>query len=237
MTTVSLFQFMPYGAPELQSVARQNMVRALLLSSVLCTMALASVGLVQMIPREGSGPPPIVISIDRILPPPSIDEYRSVPPVVPAAATRATAGIAVPVPDAQAAPEASIASQDQLRVENPGLGRGEVPIVIEQPAAPETLPAFRQYVYVDEMPAPVRTVEPVYSDIAREAGVTGRVVVYVLVGKDGRVRDARVDEKVNVPMLNDQALAAARQWVFKPALSNNVPVPVWVSVPFIFTLR
>jgi len=28
-----------------------------------------------------------------------------------------------------------------------------------------------------------------------------------------------------------------RQWVFKPALSNNKPVAVWVAVPLKFTLR
>jgi len=44
-TVVSLFEFMPYGAPELQSVARRYMVRALLLSSMLCTLLFAAAGL------------------------------------------------------------------------------------------------------------------------------------------------------------------------------------------------
>ena len=235
--TVTLFQFMPYGAPELQSVARPNMVRALLLSSTLCTLAVASVGLVRLIPHATAPPPLRVITLDRIPAPPPMDKYASVPPVAPAGGHRATAGIAVPVPDALAPPEASIADQDQLRTDTPGVGTSEEPVVIKEAPVQETLPGLKDYVYVDELPEPVFAPQAEYSEIAREAGVSGRVIVYVLVGKDGRVRDARVDEKVHVPMLDAQALAAARQWVFKPALANNVPVVVWVSVPFNFTLH
>jgi hypothetical protein len=37
-----------------------------------------------------------------------------------------------------------------------------------------------------------------------------------------------------MPGLDEAALAAARQWVFKPALSNNQPVAVWVAIPMRF---
>jgi outer membrane biosynthesis protein TonB len=32
-------------------------------------------------------------------------------------------------------------------------------------------------------------------------------------------------------------MAAVKQWIFKPALSNNKPVAVWVAVPMKFTLN
>jgi TonB family protein len=38
-------------------------------------------------------------------------------------------------------------------------------------------------------------------------------------------------------MLNDAAVNAVKQWVFKPALSNNKPVAVWVAVPVRFSLN
>jgi TonB family protein len=41
----------------------------------------------------------------------------------------------------------------------------------------------------------------------------------------------------SVPMLDAAAVAAVKQWVFKPALSNNKPVAVWVAVPMKFTLN
>ena len=55
------------------------------------------------------------------------------------------------------------------------------------------------------------------------------------VGKDGKVKDVRVVK--TIPMLEAAAIAAVKQWVFKPALSNNKPVAVWVAVPVKFTLH
>jgi len=59
----------------------------------------------------------------------------------------------------------------------------------------------------------------------------------VLVGRDGRVRDAVADPRHSITMLDPAALEAARQWVFKPALANGKPVAVWVAVPFSFRLH
>jgi TonB family protein len=148
-----------------------------------------------------------------------------------------TAGIALPVPDDQAPVEQTIANADELRTALPGAGTGDTPIVIEQPSPAETLPGFRTYVYVEEMPAPVHSVSPEYPTIAKEAGVSGLVVAHLLVGRDGRVLDVRIDEGHSILMLNEAAISAARQWVFTPALANNKPVAVWVAVPFNFRLR
>jgi protein TonB len=63
----------------------------------------------------------------------------------------------------------------------------------------------------------------------------GTVIVQALVGKDGRVKDTKVVKSVSV--LDDAAVAAVKRWVFKPALSNNKPVAVWVAVPVKFSLN
>jgi outer membrane biosynthesis protein TonB len=38
-------------------------------------------------------------------------------------------------------------------------------------------------------------------------------------------------------LFNEVAVAAAMQWVFTPAVMNNGPVAVWVSIPFKFKLN
>jgi TonB family protein len=48
------------------------------------------------------------------------------------------------------------------------------------------------------------------------------------------VRDAAVVK--SIPALDDAALAGARRWRFKPAMSKGVPTAVWVAVPMTFTL-
>lgn len=236
--TVTLSEFMPYGAPELQSVAGPYMVRALLVSSAISTLLFAALGLTRTFVGDLIvSPPPSVFIIDTVPIPPSLEAVAPVEPVAPAGLRHATAGIAVPVPDEQASIETTIASADELRTAQPGVGSGDGPIAIEQPAAPETLPGFRQYVYVEELPEPVRRVSPEYPALAKEAGVSGKVIAYLLVGRDGRVLDVRIDEQHSIPMLDEAAVRAARQWAFKPALANNRPVAVWVAVPFNFSLQ
>ena len=61
--------------------------------------------------------------------------------------------------------------------------------------------------------------------------------MHMLVGKDGHVMRVEIDPKFSVPMLDESALAAARQWVFKPGFVNAHPVPVWVGQMFVYTLH
>jgi protein TonB len=237
-STVALSQFMSYGAPELQSVARPYMLRALLLSSAFSTLLFASFGLLRVFAGDATvAPPAIVFTVDRAPVPQPIGAIAPPQPAAPAAFRHASAGIALPVPDDQVPVESTIASADELRAALPGVGTGDTPIVIEQPALAETLPGFRQYVYVEQMPVAVRSVSPEYPAIAREAGVSGLVVAHLLVGRDGRVLEVRIDEQHSVLMLNEAAVVAARQWVFTPAFANDKPVAVWVAVPFNFNLQ
>jgi protein TonB len=100
---------------------------------------------------------------------------------------------------------------------------------------PGDLPAFGEYVPVDELPVAVKTVGPVYPEDARKAGVQGTVMVQALLGVDGLVLDARVTH--SIPMLDAAAVAAVRQWRFKPAMAGGKPVATWVAVPVKFTLH
>lgn len=96
-------------------------------------------------------------------------------------------------------------------------------------------PKFGEYVYVEELPEAVTRVAPAYPDRARIAGLEGTVQVQALVGTDGRVHDVRVIK--SIPGLDDAAMAAVRQWAFKPALAKSQPVAVWVAVPVKFSLH
>jgi TonB family protein len=78
---------------------------------------------------------------------------------------------------------------------------------------------------------PVSRVAPVYPDEAREANVSGTVHLLVRVDPAGLVREARV-VRSDSSMLDDAALTAVRQWVFKPR-----PASFWVEVPIQFSLH
>ena len=63
----------------------------------------------------------------------------------------------------------------------------------------------------------------------------GVVIVEATIGPDGKVSDARVLR--SIPLLDQAALDAVRQWVFTPTLLNGVPVPVIMTVTVNFTLQ
>ena len=84
-------------------------------------------------------------------------------------------------------------------------------------------------------PVKVKDVRPVYPQDARDAGVQGVVVIDIRIEPDGRVGSAKVLR--SVPMLDQAALDAVRQWEFTPTLLNGVPVPVMMTVTVQLTVR
>ena len=237
---IPLYEFMPYGAPELLESARKNMLRAQMLSSLLAVTCFATLALLGSRLRVTLpvGPIPIAHSV-LDLPPPGPLQLPPMPstPVSPPA-TSPAAGLAVSVPDQLVVNESILPSQaDLARISSSQPGEGSESISIPPNTVEEPYPQRGVYVPTDELPAPVREIHPTYPDLARAMGVEGRVVVHVLVGKDGRVVRVEIDPKRSVPLLDGAAIEAARQWVFKPALANNQPVAVWVALPFNFKLR
>lgn len=88
---------------------------------------------------------------------------------------------------------------------------------------------------VEKQPEVTKQVKPDFPEIARKAGIEGRVTVNALVGKDGKVE--KVGEVTGPEVFHEAAKTAALQWVFTPAIQNDRPVKVWVAIPFNFTFR
>ncbi len=92
------------------------------------------------------------------------------------------------------------------------------------------------FVASSENPMIIQWAKPEYPEIARRAQIEGTVIVKVLVGPDGSVKDAQVLQGVN-PMLDKAAIAAARKCKFKPGKQRNIPVKAWMALPFAFRLH
>ena len=84
-------------------------------------------------------------------------------------------------------------------------------------------------------PARVVNVNPVYPPDAKEARVQGVVILEVLIGADGKVEQAKVLR--SIPMLDQAAIDAVRQWEFTPTLLNGEPKKVIMTVTVNFTLQ
>jgi periplasmic protein TonB len=79
----------------------------------------------------------------------------------------------------------------------------------------------------------IKKVRPMYPAGARTMGVSGKVEVRIVISESGRVIEATAISGHNT--LRQAAVAAALQWVYKPATSNGVPVKTEAVVPFTFT--
>jgi len=77
--------------------------------------------------------------------------------------------------------------------------------------------------------------DPEYSDEARQAKFQGTVVLWAVVGVDGRARGIRVARSLGMG-LDEKAVAAVGGWKFEPGRKGGVPVPVQVTIEVSFRL-
>lgn len=84
-------------------------------------------------------------------------------------------------------------------------------------------------------PVLIYKVEPLYSDEARKAKIQGTVILSVIVGDDGFVREAEIVVSVGYG-LDEAAMDAVRTWRFKPGEKDGAPVSVRAIIEVSFRL-
>ncbi|MDA5193930.1 energy transducer TonB [Govanella unica] len=100
------------------------------------------------------------------------------------------------------------------------LGGGDRPLKASGPDAG----ALNQAVEGDYLP--IVRVRPNYPRRALDKGITGYVLVELTVTPSGATEGARVIDSAPGTVFDQAALAAARQFRYKPKVMNGVPVPV-----------
>ena len=84
---------------------------------------------------------------------------------------------------------------------------------------------------VEKQPEVVKQVKPDYPEIARKAKVQGQVILQAVVRKDGTVGDIQVLRSPGSKFgFDEAAIAAVRQWRYKPGLQNGKPVDVYFTI-------
>jgi protein TonB len=83
-------------------------------------------------------------------------------------------------------------------------------------------------------PKKIKHVPPLYPPIAQSARVAGVVIIEARLDADGHVSQARIVK--SIPLLDQAALDAVRQWEFTPTLLNGVATPVIMTLAVNFVL-
>ena len=96
------------------------------------------------------------------------------------------------------------------------------------------------YVVVEQMPELIGGLASIQSNlrypvVAKKAGVSGRVIVQFIVNERGEVTDPTIVRGIGSG-LDEAALDAVRQAVFKPGMQRGKAVPVKMSLPVTFAL-
>jgi periplasmic protein TonB len=163
-------------------------------------------------------------------------------PPRPRGVTREVAVTKPPIPleaPATIAPEIPIQSDASIAdlEQTPGLvDGGDYSAPPPTPALPRPVADVPVRVSIGiKPPVKVKDVGPLYPAIARAAHVEGVVIIEATIGRDGKVRDARILRSIQ--LLDAAALDAVRQWEYNPTLLNGAPVSVVMTVTVNFKLR
>jgi TonB family protein len=81
----------------------------------------------------------------------------------------------------------------------------------------------------------VRRVQPIYPPQAQMLGVQGSVTLLTLIGTDGKVQNVSLIS--GHALLAPSAMAAVRQWVYRPYTEHGDPVEVETKIVVSFTLN
>jgi periplasmic protein TonB len=169
---------------------------------------------------------PVTATFDARPRPPKPPPAKSLAP--PRASARSTAPVAAPPPEMGQAvggidvglagytPGLTTAAADRL------LGQANVAVMTESA--------------VDVPPKPRERAPLAYPPEARSKGVTGKVVVNLLIDQSGRVQQAVIVESTPPGVFDAVVQAAALDWQFEPAVYGGTPVRVWARQSVRFNL-
>jgi protein TonB len=112
----------------------------------------------------------------------------------------------------------------------PGPNPGPGPGIDDGPGLPLHLTAEMS------RPEPLRPIRPLYTEVARRAGLQGTVIVEAVIDEKGRATEIRVLR--GLPMgLDRAAVEAIERCPFKPAMMAGRPVKVYFNLTVNFTIQ
>jgi len=190
------------------------------------------------------------ILINELAPPPSIGEEKKVEQIEAPLPLKSTIKFTPPVvkPDEQVKDE-YVPTVAELKEVNPGLttqkgtagGVDYSLIETDEKTVEDKSAAPTFFVAVEEMPEPIGGIQAIqekitYPEIAKRAGVEGKVYVLAFVDENGDVKKAQIIKGIGAGC-DEAALDAVLKTKFKPGKQRGKPVNVQVSIPIVFKLQ
>ena len=140
----------------------------------------------------------------------------------------------IPLVKPVASAESLVPTMPSLPPAGTDTGVGTGPVVIADPLPPPPLP-----VLVDPAfdPRYASAIQPIYPAAERRAEHEGRVTIRVLVGIDGRVKQAERISATSDAFWQATRERALSAWRFKPGTRGGIPVEAWRTLTLTFVLE
>jgi periplasmic protein TonB len=251
-----------YGAPELKKSYQRFFARGLFFAIVVHIVLISTylvINYINTLKAEENlrnQQQQRIINLTDLEPPPSATDDETPPPpkIEEIVAPPKDLSALTPEPVAkEKAEEQTIKTQQQLEdIKTPVSSMGDSgkftysgPIKVEEKKVEEKIEKQKEEktVYqsfeVEKAPECVNLGQVkssmTYPEVARQAGIEGRVTVKVLVNTDGSV--IKVGSITGPDVFADEVRDKSMNLEFTPGLQNGKPVKVWVTVPFNFKLK
>lgn len=239
-----------YGAYKLRKAYKTYLALAMWIAIFVVLMVTTGPAVYRMInPETVEVTKKRVVQITQLEQPPSIGEQKEIEQVEAPPPLKSTIKFTPPVvkPDEQVKDE-YIPTVDELKEVDPGTETQEgnpegvdysLIEVEEKVVEKEEAPTY--FVAVEDMPEPIGGIKAIqerisYPEIAKRAGVEGKVYILAFVNENGDVTKAQILKGIGAGC-DEAARDAVLQTKFKPGKQRGVPVKVQVSIPIVFKLQ
>ena len=175
----------------------------------------------------------VVTSVTQLPPPPPLTAPEPTP-VTPSSSPVAppNVGKIKKVNEEEVPHEQTVATQKELKqaIQTQGSGSGS-----GSASSGDEVPMF---VPCEKMPGFLDQKKPADPERARIAGMTGKVLVRVLIGEDGRAIKAKVMKRIpaDCDVFDAVAIKSVMESRYYPGIQNGSPIKVWFTVPIRFQL-
>lgn len=237
-----------YGAYELRKLYKEYLNRALIIAVIFFITAMMLpfiwTWIKSLTPEE---PLPVrKITYTELTEPPSIDKNKLPPPDVELPPMEKTTRFLPPEvkPDEQV-PEEQLPTVEELKESPPAVETRQDEVVIPQEGTPE-VEEETVYQAVEEMPEPPGGMGTLnsylaknikYPEIAKRAGMEGKVVVRFIVDKNGKVKNPVVLKSMGAGMDEEAVRVISNMPDWTPGRQNGRSVSAFISVTVKFQLK
>jgi len=144
----------------------------------------------------------------------------------------------IKLPEPPPRPSVPVASEDELFDDDITIEDTELEDFADWEAPDADGAPSEEFIPYDQAPVPKIPLSDlvIYPELAKEAGIEGKVYIKAFINTKGRVISVKILKGVPNTGLDESALKAVKKSLWYPARQRDKKVGVWITIPIDFSL-